>query len=458
MSDRIDGLAPATTLFGLLQRGHGRGFLQALDAPRNVVRDHIFDCVTHDYCWDHQVESRSEYYAELAMTAGVEIDRITDWLRTFPGGREDRMGETFGALGLLGELAERGSLDALQALRDYVAWGPHFDDILRDLTEHPRSAWVDLDAVVAARDDLDVSWWDVQRGEPWRSWRGPGMPLAALLASIKRPAAPPSTQPRRLSTAMSTAEILAAVDKENWQRAANILKQRKTDEDTRTLLTTASRRIVGRRHSVRDDSGEVHTFIEAKWWPCVAAIAALAGRRDRDAFNLLGDLSIRPNRRLRGRFQLRVEALRALLTMPGEWLLSLAREWITRRNRRLSNALRILEVHAEKEDQEAILRVINRTPPSLVSYAMCSAIDVLNSRFPSMPPVSRIAAFYDVSPYSHARIRAARHLSLTDPRFASTLAFECLWDCEEETRRIGAAAVDRSLPGVAERIAVLGID
>lgn len=47
------------------------------------------------------------------------------------------------------------------------------------------------------------------------------------------------------------------------------------------------------------------------------------------------------------------------------------------------------------------------------------------------------------------RRRAAIALAATDPEFAQTFAFECLGDCESETRAVGCEAVpldDRSIP------------
>ncbi len=43
-------------------------------------------------------------------------------------------------------------------------------------------------------------------------------------------------------------------------------------------------------------------------------------------------------------------------------------------------------------------------------------------------------------------------------RFAAGYAFECLWDCEEETREIGCKGVLTQLPGAEERLRTLAED
>lgn len=82
-----DGIAPADTDLGLLQRGRGAGWLRAAAAgPAGV--DRLLACVARDPRWDSQVEPRGDYYATLALHLRVPPETLPvaaaaddDWLR-----------------------------------------------------------------------------------------------------------------------------------------------------------------------------------------------------------------------------------------------------------------------------------------------------------------------------------------------------------------------------------------
>src|SRR5207302_9799042 len=64
--------AAPDSLLGLLQRGRGQGYINALAAGRASAEAAIVECVTHDPRIAHQVESRDEYYGRCA----IELDAV----------------------------------------------------------------------------------------------------------------------------------------------------------------------------------------------------------------------------------------------------------------------------------------------------------------------------------------------------------------------------------------------
>lgn len=107
--DQIDGAAPADSTLGMLQRGRGFGWLQSATAPDGV--EMLLSCIGDDPRWDRQVESRSEYYATLALRLGIPVSRIAELLD------EDEDGEWLPEQ-VLNDLAERGVAGAADTLRD----------------------------------------------------------------------------------------------------------------------------------------------------------------------------------------------------------------------------------------------------------------------------------------------------------------------------------------------------
>lgn len=73
---RIALAEPDTTL-GKLQRGRGAGWLECLELPRDEANDLLWQCIVFDPRVDQQVESRSEYYASLALQTGLDVSRLT---------------------------------------------------------------------------------------------------------------------------------------------------------------------------------------------------------------------------------------------------------------------------------------------------------------------------------------------------------------------------------------------
>jgi len=158
-------IADSATLLGLLQRGQGRGYLDALATSGASAAAALVQCVTNDPRVDRQGESRDEYYGRCAFAIDMDISPIETLLfasADYQDRDEDRTGL---ALGSLGWMARLGRRDALAVMRRYVEVGWNWEWALGDLT-WPTPVGLDgLDDVVSSRCD---SIEELARAFPWR--------------------------------------------------------------------------------------------------------------------------------------------------------------------------------------------------------------------------------------------------------------------------------------------------
>ncbi len=110
-------VAAPGSLLGLLQRGRGQGYIDALAARRGAAETALVECVTHDPRVDHQVESRDEYYGRCAFALRIDISPLEAVLfgpADLEGSEEFGTGLVLGTLAWMGRL---GRQDAVAALR-----------------------------------------------------------------------------------------------------------------------------------------------------------------------------------------------------------------------------------------------------------------------------------------------------------------------------------------------------
>ncbi|MBN1362641.1 MAG: hypothetical protein JW993_18735 [Sedimentisphaerales bacterium] len=69
-------LADPDSLLGLLQRGRGKGYLLALEAPPATVWPLLMECITNDPRVDCDVEVRDQYYASLILATGMDLQPL----------------------------------------------------------------------------------------------------------------------------------------------------------------------------------------------------------------------------------------------------------------------------------------------------------------------------------------------------------------------------------------------
>lgn len=425
-SDRLSERtwSPPESLAGKLERGLGSGFLDALEAPRAEAHALLVQCVIEDPRWDHQVDSRRWYYGELARRTALPVAPLAEAL--VRQGPADPDGNQWVTKDVLGHLAQHNNGDAVNALRDYVGYGDWWLDACLTLggTMSP-AAWEGLEELVVARIEADpgaVGSYVLDQ-EPFRSWLRASQ-LIQSQVGLRRAENERREALKELST---PALLLAAPDRPH--EVAQVLAKRRSREDLQALESAL--------HGEDADQTAVAVF-------------ALAERGDTSIEAAAIGLLCEPPP---GKVWRRILALRAIMMLPPATVLPLARVWRETGTWELQSAAdRILEVHATAEDVPWIRQQLARADAEEQMYATCSALKMI-SRFPDSGPYEEVRDLYSSLTYSYGRRLAAAALRATDPDFPTTLAFECLWDCEAETRAIGATAVALSTSGVKRRLA-----
>jgi hypothetical protein len=127
-------MASADSLVGLVQRGHGRGFLWALEEPA-IGRVAVARSVVDDPRWDHQVEDRAWYNAALIEELGIEPAELRAGLEH---DLDPNTGQDVGAwmtVDTLTVCARRGVPGAVDELRRYLHIARDLQQILEQLVE-----------------------------------------------------------------------------------------------------------------------------------------------------------------------------------------------------------------------------------------------------------------------------------------------------------------------------------
>jgi hypothetical protein len=135
---------------------------------------------------------------------------------------------------------------------------------------------------------------------------------------------------------------------------------------------------------------------------------------------------------------LRQAVSRALLALAPTATLPLARDWLNEEHfRKRDMAEKILRAHATPDDTP-ILRASLRT---MLTNEEAEWHCFMVKAFYNLPDIGIVPELIDIFyhfRFSMGRSYAAEAIQITSPEFfAKTLAFECLWDCEEGSRELG---------------------
>ncbi len=432
-------LVRSDSFFGKVQRGLGSGYLDALGKPTEAVESAIFRCLANDPRLNAQDEDRDLYYARLILARGIDDAPVRKILTENPDHGQSHSTRDWLPLGVLGLLARAGRPGAIEAVRDYVKWGVWWPDAVFALgkTGHT-AAWDGLDAVLLARFGSDarneLAEGRATSAEPWRTWRKTG-PLSSVLVKDPSPADP---TPDLLS--LPTTTLLEKVQGRG---------PLKPDPAAAVLVD-------------RIKSGSVvdRDAIDAAMNGDNLGLAARAIQ----VLGVIGDPSIvEPGTRLLtrlGRFgsgnaRFKISVLRGFEGLPAPVALDIARAWRDKTDFREVIATRLLERHATDEDLVWVLERIRwaaRTHRDLFAYAR------ILHRYPGRGPFEGFEDIYRRYVPTCCRAHLIDAMSVTDPDFGSTLAFECLFDCEARSRESAARTVDLAVPGAIRRVKELRAD
>ena len=441
-------LADAESLLGMLQRGRGKGYLVALETPRQEVWPLLVECITNDPRSDEQWSPDEEYYASLILKTGMDLGPLLSFVRRNDTSDEQEW-NCYYTLKTLRCLAHRGSRQALDFLREYIRFGYDFSQmawIVHDLAElralediHEvlyRRISSDPDTLAAFREEVEEVWRIMvfpPQCEPWKSLCAGHAGFAGLFARVGLAYNHPPAV-RRATDAdvadLSVAQLLSSVEKANLYPSRRAIMEKVSAEDEDRLLESLS------------SDNEYRVML------AFCGLGELGTVRAFDAVKSYIEASENAPWRARGR------AFDAIKQMPGSLTLETARQWFSRDEWPLYTAASgILQHHATLEDVPRLRQAL-RTPEILRDEdSRLTCVLRALARFEGFGRIPELEQVFCQACNSFRRGDAAEAMAATSPDFfTAEYAYECLWDCDWSAFKIGCAMVDLSTPGAVERL------
>ncbi len=396
--------------------------------PAERVRD--------DPRWDGQVVSRDEQYGELAVALEVPIEPLDEVLRTTPGDRDDAPHSL--VLDVLLQMLRRGLVEAGEVLREYVAYGAEVSHVIYQLHDHAPELHRGLDDVVVGRLGEPGLADELYHGlEPITSWCRRHPRLDELLAPSRQWSEQHDAWKASLPdySTMPLAEMLATVDRDagGWMRRA--LPGRIRPEDADLLLAAL-------------DPAEVERSM--------LALTALREIADSSLLEPLAEFQMVMPERPAG---LNHMLWRAISAIDDPRVLELGRQWF--RDERwpvMITGERILQARATADDLPVIRELLTADQHAdRGTYRLSAGLEMAaNLSDPALLPL--LSHAYHELDYAWGRRRAVAAMVANAPEaFAARYAYECLWDCEHDTREAGLAHAPRTAEALA-RIRALADD
>jgi hypothetical protein len=152
---------------------------------------------------------------------------------------------------------------------------------------------------------------------------------------------------------------------------------------------------------------------------------------------------------------------RALVALPYEQTHDLVSEWFdSPQVLRRRAAAGVVAEHGVADDVPRIREHLSKEPHDGLSgdlYFICELATAL-ARHREQGPYEELTPVLAEMPYSHGRRYIAEAMAATDSGFPFGHAIDCLWDCEAETREIGASHVERANDAAGHSLAEIIAD
>jgi len=408
--------ADPRSLLGLLQRGRGDGFLEALGHPDEAV-DLVVDCVTRDPRLDHQVESRGWFYAALVEELDIDLPSLRAAFAKPAAETGDDA--AWLATSVFELVARRGVPGGVSELRRYLRSGRDVDlalEHLLPLADHPEAVGL-LDDILESADTEQLrealSWMAADfTVAPWPTWRRVSTQVDHLVGEVisqrgrRTDSAPPAAL--RSQRAMFTRDLLIRTGREAEAGTPQAELIRLADDGGEDMLLDVAPALLG------DESLKVgvKAAVRRTLWG-LRSPKALAWARTTASLDDEGGLA----------------------------------------------AVHLLAELAEATDLPRVRSLLEAAVAggNDYMYAQCALVDGIG-RLSDQASLGLIKTLFDETVYSYLRRRCVRALSLIEENFATTRAPECLYDCEAETRAIAIEAVDMDSPDIRERLAQVAGD
>lgn len=444
------------TLKGKLQRGHGAGYLEALKTPTEVLAPILIECICNDARLDQQCESRSNYYASLLIHFQIDISCLDGHLRKHDDIRLNG-GNALGVLlilSILGTLAARGNSKAVQILRDYVIYGENWCCAISNLIETERDEnFEGIERLICCRYKDDTSLIKAIEAQYW---------IDNLFFDFMRQAN------SRL------ARIADAPNFSDWNPDKHEEKI-EDDFDCNTLTLVKAFEICDNGNRIklsRNFESELNEsdipflanmlYVGNEYQKSLAAYC-LGDIGTAESFSYLKDfiedISLENSETLS--FEQRslcYHSIRSVTNAPAEVCLETGRKWfLSHHYPEYVVGWRILKEYATMDDipmlRKAIIEALKDEEKKV--YLLCSAIEALGN-FEGIGMIAEVEKAYHESVYSHTRCRAAEVMSIhASAEFSAKYAYECLFDCENDTKLVGIEYADIAEPKVYQRLTEL---
>ena len=436
--------ASPDSLLGQLQRGRGEGFIRILSAPKLEASQLLLECISNDPRLDSQVEQRAEYYASIAVELGLDLAPLAQHLREHDDTGQSTWNTSL-SVSTLGELAKRRYGNAADILCDYIAWGQWWDWPLDDLMTLPDS---DLHTKVAdaierhfpSDEELEKALaWFYLDDVPWATLVQKCKRIGNFRNNLRKESGAASTQDTSSPdlTTLTTKQLLELAGDKNRHKLRKVIVQRVTTSDVDLLLENIS--------------------VEK---PFVAdvALAGLAQLAPERIFEWLQNFWS-SNPEMPG--YLRRRAIDVMISLPKILTLPLARERLSDENKHERFlAEELFETHAGAEDIPILKAAIEQAldDDEECCYRLCNLVGAF-SHLPDIGPIPELSEVFVRFRYSYGRTLAANAINVTAPDlFREEFALECLWDCEDRTRVLGAKFVPGANKDVRARFRELASD
>ena len=414
-------LDPTETLFGKLQRGQGRGHLDALDTPAEALaaldRFLLTDCVR---CCDPQLDERDRYIAEVATDVGWSpsalIDRVASALQADP----DADGFEYTVLMRMArrehELARRFVIDSLTTIED---WGFRLGEMLdweMDLDGAANALLARGDSDDEIREALSHSYGFKIAGHADRAFIESIPRFAPLLPDPVPPRKPIDKPGRQRSKrmdkliAMSTAELLDRVEPnlDGIVTLRNALASPNHDLNVDLALNAA-----------RNGSPRLRA----------AGMVALGAHQIDELLDIAPELvtvgraafeSATPDH------EVQFAAYFALQRLRTDRALECANLWLDSSTALAQAALPII---AARMSAMELVTAYERHDFNDV-YLACDIVDQLNERGESGAE-DMVRGIYESAAYDMLRERCVRYLLEHDKRFLQVDGLDALWDASD---------------------------
>jgi len=413
-------------LLGLVQRGRGEGDLWALSASKAETWQVLVDCICNDPRLDSQVENRAEYYASIAMEVGLDLAPLAQHLSEHDD--TDQTGwNTPLTVGTLGELAKRRYRDASKILCDYVTWGQWWEWELDALTSISDS---EIQNKVAGaieqrfpsdeelRKTLECSYLDA---ESWATLAKQSKRIGKFTNNLQKKEGEALFETSAIDlTSLTAKELLELANSRNRHKLREAIAQLVTSSEVELLMENIS--------------------LE-KPYVADVALAGLAALAPASAFGRLQQFwSANPD--MPGFLRHRI--VEVMVSLPHDLTLPLARQRVFHESwheRHLAE--RLFKIHAQLEDIPVLRAALKQALQNdeEFCYRLCALVDAF-SHLPGAGLVPELLDVFVQFRYSYGRGRAAKGMNVTSPDlFRERFAFECMWDCEDGTRALGAKFV-----------------